>query len=104
MRLRIGPTTYTVVLVQQQLRRDGERVAALTHRRQILISGELDPCERLECLADQCRRLWRQHFGTLKPEGFAAFFVMLSRQLVSQGGERAIELMQPGDKQDRRAA
>lgn len=93
----IGPATYRVVIVKGQLRLDGERVAGLTHRREIHVSGEVAPDERLEVVVDQCRRLWRGHFGAIDPNGFGSFFTMLSRQIERQGGERALRAMKPAE-------
>jgi hypothetical protein len=90
VKFRVPPAIYRVKVCAGELRLDGKRVAALTHRREIHISGDIHPAERSEALYDQLRRLFEQHHGPMSASGIAAFTTDFSRQLQSQGGEAAL--------------
>lgn len=95
MRFKVAHAVYRAKVCEGELRLDGKRVAALTHRREIHLSGDLHPAERSETLYDQLRRLWEQHHGPMCAVAIAAFTTDFSRQVNAQGGEGVLMRLQP---------
>lgn len=104
--LDLHPWTYRVVICPGPLVDDGEPASATTLGREILIAGDVDPCDRLEALADQFRRLRVQRHGQLDNQGVTGCMADFARQLITQGGTAALEQMtaEPVKSPHRRAA
>ena len=94
MRFNVGPFTYAVTVTPGPLRCEGPALAAACGR-EILLSGELSPDERLWALLDQLTRLHQQHYGILLSSGIPAFVVDVTRQLLAQGGDEAVKALAP---------
>lgn len=101
MTFPIGPNVYRVVISQGKLRyEDGEEVCGLfcwvDHA--VYLCGVMDPARRLEVLFHELRHAWRHHFGKVFTDeddanNAASFVLMCHRELLRQGGERALMRM-----------
>lgn len=104
MQIDIHPWRYHVRVCPGPLYRDGVEIDAITHGREILLSGEIKSRHRIEALLDQLYHLHLRHRGPFTPESFAGFVTSVMRQLLHQGGEPALRRLAPSVPAEMRRA
>jgi hypothetical protein len=105
MRFHIGPWEYAVEITEEKLVDDeGAECVGLCvwMDNRIQISAGIPRQRRLDVLLHELRHAWRHHLGrSIDDEddanNAASFTKMCIEELVSQGGEKALMAMEPGE-------
>lgn len=103
MRFNVGPFAYEVVVTDDHLEaEDGTSLLGLCQfvGRKILISSQVPRSERLEVLLHELGHAWHQHVPKPRTEEehanlWATAMASAWRDLVSQGGEVAVQALEP---------